>query len=747
MLQQAGPFAAETIFETLPMHANEPLMTFAIAAAIGVMLFSLAHHLKTSAIVVLLAGGILAGPSGIGLVQPDTLGEALTTIISLSVAIILFEGGLTLDIKEYRSASRVIIRILTAGVLITWLGTATAIKLVFSFDWSFCLLAASLVIVTGPTVIGPLLHRIRARAKVQTILHWEGVLIDPIGVFIALLCFEYYVSANAADTWALQAFILRFAVGSLIGLAFGFFLDFVLRNGWIEDRQVNIFVLAMAMLNFAVADMLISESGLLSVTIGGLVLGVRSTPQLREIVSYKSELKDFLIGLLFILLAANLDLSAFFDAGWRLVIVVAIVMLVVRPVNVLLSTLGTQLSFNEKLFLSWISPRGIVAASMASVVALSLKEFSATESQFIETFTFSVIAGTVVIQGFSAGFVGKLLGVVRPDPNGWIVVGAHAIGRQVSQFLVRHQQQVVLIDTNALEVRAAEREGLTALNEDAMSLNPDEFPSLYSCGNLIAFTANPDLNRMLCRRWSEILEGNFILRWERSGYQTDENQHLLSGDRIWENFPLDRWMRPYSEPAPVRIQPGDVPPPPIKENVLMIARNKSLIETAPADIQENDAEWMVFDRQKSQQSVQLPLEPENVLFSECEDLKALYLEMLQHLESQLPKLDPLLMLESMWEREEDYTSLLGNGIALPHAWSPDIQQTKLVVARPVHNVQCPLTNRSIEIVFMLLSPEGNANEHLAHLSFIARLIGSQSQREHILQAVDATDLFHRIAMS
>lgn len=728
------------------MHANEALMTFAIAAAIGVLLFSLAHHLKTSAIVMLLGGGILAGPNGLGIVQPDTLGEALPTIIALSVAIILFEGGLTLDINEYRKASREIIQFLTVGVLVTWLGTATAIKLIFSFDWSFCLLAASLVIVTGPTVIGPLLHRIRARPKVQTILHWEGVLIDPIGVFIALLCFEYYVSSNAADSWALQAFMLRFVVGSLIGLTFGFFLDFVLRRSWVDDRQINIFVLAMAMLNFAVADMLISESGLLSVTVGGLVLGIRSTPQLREIVTYKSELKDFLIGLLFILLAANLDLAAFFDAGWRLVIVVAVIMLVVRPVNVMLSTLGTRLSFNEKLFLSWISPRGIVAASMASVFALSLKEIGASESRFVETFTFSVIAGTVVIQGFSASFVGKLLGVVRPDPNGWIIVGAHAIGRQVSQFLVRHHQQVVLIDTNALEVRAAEREGLTALNEDAMSLNPDAHPALYGCGNLIAFTANPDLNRMLCRRWSEILEGKSILRWERSGYQTDENQHLLNGDRIWEDFPLDRWMRPYSEPAPVRSQPSGENPPPSIESVLMIARNKAAIVTAPADIRDDDVEWMIFDRQKSQQSNRLPLEPENVLFSECDDLKTLYLEMLQHLENQLPELDSASMLESMWEREEDYTSLLGNGIALPHAWSADIQETKLVIVRPVREVQCPLTNRSIDIVFMLLSPEGSADEHLAHLSYIARLIGSQSQREQILQATDAADLYQRITM-
>lgn len=729
------------------MHSNELLTTFTSAAALGVCLFSLANYLRTTPIVILLIGGVLAGPEGLAVVQPQALGDGLGTIISLAVAIILFEGGLTLDLKGYRTASREIIGILTIGVLVTWLGTATLVKLAFGFDLAFCLLAASLVIVTGPTVIGPLLHRIRAKPKLQSILHWEGVLIDPIGVFIALLCFEYYISTNGSHQLVLQDFMLRFAIGGVVGISFGLLLDFVLRRGWMDEGHNNVFVLAMAMLNFALADLLRSESGLLSVTVTGLVLGIRNAPQLRTIVSYKRELKDFLIGLLFVLLAANLEIRSFFDYGWQLVIVLVCVMIVIRPLNVFMSTWGSSLDLKEKIFLSWISPRGIVAASMASVFALALEQKGSVNARFIETFTFSVIAATVVVQGCTAGMLGRALGVVRPIPKGWVIVGAHALGRQISRFFDRHGIDVVLIDTNAREVRAAHQAGLTALNEDAMLLNVEEHPSLYQCGNLLALTANPDLNRMLCQRWSELLEGEQILRWEKSGYETAENQHLLAGTRIWEDLPLNRWMYADSESAPLHIQPREATPLPSTKDILLAARENDVIMGLPSEIQSKDTEWLVYDRRQSRERLPLPLAVENVIFSQCNDLKLLYREMLEHLKRELPAIDVDHLLAEMWKREEDYTSLLGNGIALPHTWSADVDQATVVVARPQAHVICPLTGRPIEIVFMLLSPVGNANEHLEHLSFIARLIGSQAQRKRIMHARDPEELFELIVMS
>ena len=725
------------------MHANEILTTFSIAAAVGVCLFTVAHFLRTSAIVVLLIGGVLAGPEGLGLVNPAALGDGLGTIISLAVAIILFEGGLTLDLPGYRTVSREILGILTVGVLVTWIGTTLILRLLFGFDVPFCLLAASLVIVTGPTVIGPLLHRIRIESKLHHILHWEGVLIDPIGVFIAILSYEFYVSTNGGNQSIILEFLTRFAVGVVFGIVFGVFLDFVLRRQWVNKGHTNIFVLAMAMLNFGLADLLAGESGLLSVTIAGLVLGSRGNPQLRQLVSYKVELKDFLIGLLFVLLAANLKLESFLTFGWRLLAAVLGIMLIVRPINIFISLFTSPLTLKEKAFLSWIAPRGIVAASMASIFALELNKRGFENAVFLESFTYSVIAGTVIVQGFTAGTVGRWLGVVRPEARGWVIVGAHPLGRMIAKFLSTNGVDAVLVDTNARETRAAEREGLISINENAMHLNPDDYASIYECGNLLALTANPDLNRMLCQRWSELLDGK-MFRWEREGYENLQDQHLLTGDKIWEKLPLDRWMHAESVPPPIRIvqDDGTTPNP---EHVLLSIVGETVYPGIPTKPQSDGCQWLVYDLPTGPQTGDLPLLAGNVIFSNQSELSNLYVQMLQHLHSQLPTIEPKVLFDEMWRHEEEYTSLLGHGIALPHARTDSVERSILMAARLTESVQCPQTGKTIEIVFMLLSPEDNHTEHLSHLSNIARLIGTESQRQRILAAGDSKELFSMIS--
>ena len=339
------------------MESHHLLTTFAAACGLGVFFLILAQRLKVSAIVILLIGGIVAGPQVLNLVHPDHLGSGLNAIISLAVGLILFEGGLTLDVKGYREVSREIWGVLTKGILVTWIFSALAIKLVFDFDWPFCFFAASLIIVTGPTVIGPLLQRIRVRKNIHHILHWEGVLIDPIGVFIALLCYEWFVSVYLENTTTGGAlggylveffgsgyqtisyfnFFLRFIVGMVTGLGLGGALYQFLKREWIPEEYMNISVLAYAMAIFMAADLLVHEAGLLAVTVAGLLVGYKDTPQLDRIIEYKVELKDLLIALLFVLLAANLELEKFIHYGWPLLIVVGAVMFLVGPLNIFIS--------------------------------------------------------------------------------------------------------------------------------------------------------------------------------------------------------------------------------------------------------------------------------------------------------------------------------------------------------------------------------------------------------------------------
>ncbi|MDJ0837586.1 MAG: cation:proton antiporter [Acidobacteriota bacterium] len=725
------------------MDQHHLLTTFALAASLGVFLLILSARIKVSAIVVLLIGGILAGPEFLGLVQPETLGQGMNTIISIAVGLILFEGGLTLDIKGYRQVSAEIWGVLTAGVLVTWLTTAVILKLVFPFDWAFCLLSASLIIVTGPTVIGPLLSRIRVRKNLHHILHWEGVLIDPIGVFIALLCFDYYISAAGAEGTVLLDFFLRFAVGAVLGLIFGLLVHVIIKRNWIQDEYLNIFVLACAILNFAVADTIKVESGLLSVTVAGLVVGSLDTPKLSQIVTYKVELKDFLIGLLFVLLAANLELVKFTQYGLALGGVVLAVMFVVRPINIFLSTRKSSLQFREKLFLSWIAPRGIVAASMASLFALGLTNEGNEHAVFLETFTYSVIAGTVIFQGFTAGAVGRLLGVLEPKPTGWIVVGAHAVARKLAHFIEDNGFSVVLIDSNPREASLARREGLIALCVDAMAIDPEHYVDFYGCGNFVALTGNENLNRLLCQRWDNLLDDANLYRWEEDA--VEEGRALPSmGTAVWHGLALSYWMSHGEVDAPIRsrsLTGGSKVDP---DKVLLTLYNGDIIMGPPEDHMRPATLLTLEEPEPESQEPTLPTRPEWVVFSQRQDLKSLYSRMLSLTAEQAPQLDRDTLLSDLLTREEEFTSLLGHGISMPHAYSPHIEEALLLVARAKTGIPCKHTGSDIDIVFMLLSPLDQPSEHLGHISHIARLIGKETNRRIILEADTPEELYEAI---
>jgi len=710
------------------------LMTFAIAASLGVFLLVLANRIKISAIVILLVGGILAGPEMLGLVHPDELGMGLRAIVSLAVGLILFEGGLTLDVGGYRRVSREIWGVLTIGVLTTWILTAVTIHFVFDFAWSFCFLAGSLIIVTGPTVIGPLLRRIGVREDLHHILHWEGVLIDPVGVFIALLCFELYLSTGDQQGLLLLDFLLRFAVGVVFGVVFGLAIFLVLKRNWVPKEYLNIFVLACAILCFSIADSIVTESGLLSVTLAGLLIGYWKPPNLAQVVTYKVELKDFLIGLLFVLLAANLDLDEFAQYGTGLVLVVAVIMFVIRPLNIFLSTRGSALNLRDKLFLGWIAPRGIVAASMASVFALTLSEQGTPNADFLETFTYSVIAGTVVFQGFSARLVGKLLGVLRPEPTGWVIVGAHRLGRELGKFIRDQGLQVVLVDTNKRAAWEANKEGLTTVHADAMAVDPESHEAFYGCGNFLALTPNENLNQILCQRWRGQLDGLRCYRWEKEGLEQEVADTLQVGTGVFQSIELDDWMgaeRKVPKLVRVTVVPAEIADP---SRVLLSFFHGQVMPGVDASVSDSAEVLSIEKPRRKPSAAQLPVKPEYVVFTEEADLETLYERMIELVQDKVPDLDTREILDSLMEREEEFTSLLGYGISLPHTYSDRLAEPVLLVARAEKRITCQHTGMPIDLVFMLLSPMGQPKQHLDTISQLARMIGRESGRQDLLEA-------------
>lgn len=528
-----------TLFELLAVGGSQgALWALCFAVGAGCLLTVLARRLHLPTIVLLLLGGFALGPEWLNVLQSSALGEFLPMIVSLAVGLILFEGALTLDLKEFKQTSIVIKRLLTVGVLITWLGAALTAYLVFDTSPDFALLMGSLIIVTGPTVIVPLLRRIRLQQKLGSILHWEGVLIDTIGVFIAILCFEWVVEGGGAV--AIPSFLIRVFGGIVIGLIGGFSIYWLMRKNWVPDNIINAFALASAVLIFGATEMIKPEAGLLSVTIAGLIVAIKKPRQLREIKAFKAEIVDLLIGMLFLLLVAGLEFQQFIDffkqgGGWVLFSVI----LIIRPISIAASSWGTPLNLREKALLSWVAPRGVVAASMASLFALSLsgKEDPAGDPALLESFVYSIICATVLIQGLSAGLVAKVLGLQRPAPNDWVIIGAHHFGRELARNLIREgEQNVLLLDTNAWNIALARQEGLPALNGDgreAEKLYENE-QSLFGAGYLLALTDNVELNQILMQRWAEELDSEKVFGWIPINSPTAEDQ--LTGQTVFSDL-------------------------------------------------------------------------------------------------------------------------------------------------------------------------------------------------------------------
>ncbi len=722
------------------MESNAILTTFVAASALGYLLILIAREFRLSAIAILLLGGIIAGPEFVGVVKPHSLGDTLNTFISLAVGLILFEGGLTLDVKGYKQVSSEILGVLTRGVLVTWLVSSVAVKFLFGFGWSFSILAGSLIIVTGPTVIGPLLQRLRVKKNIYNILYWEGVLIDPIGVFIALLCYEWMVS-SVAQEMAYLNFFIRFAVGSATGLIAGNIIFHILRKGWVPDERLNLFVIVGAMMTFALSDHLMPESGLLGVTIAGLWLGYKETPQLDRIIEYKDELKDFLIGFLFILLAANLKFSSFASYGWPLALIVVFLMVVVRPLNIFVSTFNSALSLKDKLFLSWIAPRGIVAASMSSLFAFHLTAEGYAEATFLEAFTYAVIGGTVVFQGLTARPVGKLLGVLEARPKGWLIIGAHKVARAVAAFIRENGDSVVLIDTNPREVKLCRRQRLTAIPDNAMTINPSQHLEFYGVGNILAITVNDDLNQLLCQRWQKMIKGARLFYWGFEDFSGDEQQpYRLVGKKIWPKLDLKAILAQniqYDELISC-VSEGPVADFSESEDVLLSRFEGRLFPYVPVD-KEGDALFLKLRPVVSPISTNTC--EEWMIFSRETRLETLYREMLRVFHDKLSPSEEDRLLVELMAREKEYTSMIGHGVSVPHAYSTETKESFFALAKVSPPVRCSHTGADISLVFMVISPEGHPEEHLTLISRIAKFVVKEETRAALLAGESKGEIY------
>ncbi len=523
---------------------HDPIVSLAVIVVLGVGAQWLAWRVRVPSILLLLLAGIAVGPlsavfpsAGEPILQPDRLlGELLLPLVSLSVGLILYEGGLTLNLREISEVRLVIRRLVTVGALATWVLATLAARLLLGLNWEISSLLGAILVVTGPTVIGPLLTHIRPQGKVGPVLRWEGIVIDPIGALLAVLIFEVIrTGGHDAAGATVIALLKTVLVGGGLGAAAAMFLAWLLRHYLIPDSLQNPVSVLLVVLVFVASGEVQEESGLLAATVMGIVLANQRGADVRHIIEFKENLRVLLISALFITLGARMRLSDFAYLNWRSLLFVVSLIVVARPAGVWLATIGSGLKRSERIFLACVAPRGIVAASVASVFAISLEEAGIAQAGTLVPYTFAVILGTVAFYGLAAGPIARRLGLAVNNPQGMLFIGAPPWARDVAAALRSRGIMVLLADTNYENIRLARLAGLNAVYGNVLLEETIEMLELSGIGRVMAFTPNDEVNTLVCQRFLRLFDRADVYRLSsaREGRPDKGGHSEMPGRRIF----------------------------------------------------------------------------------------------------------------------------------------------------------------------------------------------------------------------
>jgi NhaP-type Na+/H+ or K+/H+ antiporter len=516
---------------------------------LGILAQWVAWKFKIPAILPLILIGLLVGPIAAEFLSEDGTkwiepiwneeqkkglfpGDSLYYFVSLAISIILFEGGLTLKRSEIKNVGPVITKLITLGSAVTFFGAGVLAHYIFNLSWDLSFLFSGLIIVTGPTVITPILRNIPLKKDISTILKWEGILIDPIGALVAVLVFEF-ISVGGDSGFTKTAF-MEFGKIVLFGTTFGFTfahaLAYVINKKFIPHYLLNVVALSTVLLVFVESELFAHESGLLAVVVMGMVLGNGKLENLKELLYFKESLSVLLISILFILLAANInidDLMLLYT--WKTAVLFAIVVFVIRPLAVFISTQGSKLTLNEKLFVSWVGPRGIVAAGIASLFGSKLIKQGVAGAEYITPLVFMIVLGTVLLNATTARLFAKMVGVFLTKSDGILIVGASRVSRLIGHYLENNGRHVVLIDSNQSNIDKAKELGLEALNTNIYSDTLMDNIELSDVGYLMALTGSNDINKYAINKFSKQFGENGSFRLVSVDEMRDSNNNPKEG--------------------------------------------------------------------------------------------------------------------------------------------------------------------------------------------------------------------------
>lgn len=505
---------------------------------LGIIAQWVAWRLKLPAILPLILIGLFVGPFSTLLSDDGTKwiepiwngvegffpGESLYYFVSLAISIILFEGGLTLKRSEIKNIGPVITKLITLGSLVTFIGGGVAAYFIFGLSLKISFLFSGLIIVTGPTVISPILRNVPLKKDVSSVLKWEGILIDPIGALVAVLVYEFIVAGEGGEftITALKEFGKIVLFGSTFGFSFAHALAFSTKKNLIPHYLLNVFTLSAVLGVFVMSDAFAHESGLLAVVVMGMVLGNINLPNLKELLYFKESLSVLLISILFILLSANInieDLQLLYR--WETAVLFAIVVFVIRPIGVFLSTQGSDLKMNERIFISWVGPRGIVAAGIASLFGSKLLLKGEPGAEYITPLVFMIVLGTVLLNATTARIFAKMIGVFLKKSDGILIVGASEVSRLIARYLQRNNRHVVLLDSNSNSVRMSKELGLEAIEANIYSDDVTDNIELNHVGYLMALTGSSEINTYAISRFKKQFGENGSFRLISKGEMDD----------------------------------------------------------------------------------------------------------------------------------------------------------------------------------------------------------------------------------
>ena len=479
------------------MHNNIPLIIALILMA-GMLAQWTAWRIKLPSIVLLLILGIVGGPVT-GLINPDEIfGDLLFPAISLGVALVLFEGALTLRFADLRGHGSSVSALVTWGALLNWGIIAAGTHFFLGLEWSMSLLFGALVVVTGPTVILPMLRTVKPNLAVSKILRWEGILIDPLGALLAVLVFEIIIAGGSGNFWMFLA--RELAAGITSGVVGAVFLAQILRRHWLPEFLHNVFTLALVLTVFTVSNAFAEESGLLAVTVMGIWLANTPNINMEEILSFKESLSVLIISALFIVLAARVDLSLVGNLGWA-ALGVLLVIFIARVVMVFASTWRSELRWQEKALLSWIAPRGIVAAAVSALFAYRLEDMGYANAALLPAITFLVIIVTVILQSLTSATIAGWLGV-RSEDNGILISGGNTVAIEVGKALKELGFRVKVATAAWSEIQTARMAGLETYFGNPVSAHADRHLDLVGFGQLFAMSRRPALNALATMKYS-----------------------------------------------------------------------------------------------------------------------------------------------------------------------------------------------------------------------------------------------------